>query len=145
MTTTSTDRCTANKQLVRDFIQELFTAGDLSAVDRHLSADFVWHDPPFPGVPEGPEGFRATAAIMRAASPDWHSDVERMVAEDDVVVEVFTASGTHRGELMGVKATGNTLTLPGINMFRVRGDKIVERWGCLDLAGLLRQLGLIPG
>jgi predicted ester cyclase len=30
-------------------------------------------------------------------------------------------------------------------MFRVRGDKIVERWGCLDLAGLLRQLGLIPG
>jgi predicted ester cyclase len=46
---------------------------------------------------------------------------------------------------MGVQATGKTLTLPGINIFRVRGDKIVERWGCLDLAGLMRQLGLTPG
>jgi len=27
-----------------------------------------------------------------------------------MLVERFTASGTHREELMGVKATGNTLT-----------------------------------
>jgi predicted ester cyclase len=70
--------------------------------------------------------------------------VHQLVAEGDIVVERFTATGTHRGEFMGVEATGNTLTLPGINIFRVRGDKIVERWGCLDLAGLMRQLGQVP-
>lgn len=114
-------------------------------MDRYLDPDFVHHDPPAPGAPDGPEGFRYAAAMVRRACPDWHSDVHQLVAEGDIVVERFTASGTHHGELMGVKATGNTLTLPGINIFRVRGDKIVERWGCLDQAGLMRQLGLIPG
>jgi predicted ester cyclase len=81
--------------------------------------------------------------MFREALPDWHSEVEQFVAEDDIVVERFTASGTHRGELMGVPPTGNTLTLAGINIFRVDGDRIVERWGRLDELGLLRQLGLI--
>jgi SnoaL-like polyketide cyclase len=45
--------------------------------------------------------------------------------------------------LMGVPATGKTITLAGINIFRVHSDRIVERWGRLDEAGLLRQLGLI--
>jgi steroid delta-isomerase-like uncharacterized protein len=145
MTTTSTDRCTANKQLVRDFIRALFTDGDLGAVDRYLTPDFVWHDAPFAGVPAGPEGFRAAGEIIRAALPDWRSDVDRMVAEDDVVVEVFTASGTHRGELLGVPGTGRTLVLRGINVFRVEGDRIAERWGRVDELGLARQLGLVAG
>jgi len=44
-----------------------------------------------------------------------------------------------------IPGRGHKLSLPGIQIFRVRGDKIVERWGCLDLAGLMRQLGLISG
>jgi predicted ester cyclase len=68
-----------------------------------------------------------------------------MVAEDDVVVEVFTASGTHRGELLGVPGTGRTLVLRGINVFRVEGDRIAERWGRVDELGLARQLGLVAG
>src|SRR4051794_5026808 len=133
-----------NKRLVEDFIQDLFTKGDLTAVDRYLDPAFVNHDAPYPGAPEGPEGMRQAAVIFRQALPDWHSDVERLVAEGDIVVEEFTASGTHRGELFGVPATGRTLTLHGVNTFRVDGDRIVERWGMLDQLGLLQQLGLAP-
>jgi predicted ester cyclase len=62
------------------------------------------------------------------------------------VVERFTARGTHTGApLLGVPATGRTITLAGINIFRLNGDRIVERWGRLDEAGLHRQLGLITG
>jgi len=47
---------------------------------------------------------------------------------------------------MGVPGTGRTLTLQGINIFRVREDgRIVERWGRLDQLSLLRQLGIVPG
>jgi steroid delta-isomerase-like uncharacterized protein len=141
MDTTHTNQ---NKQLVEDFIQDLFTKGDLDAVDRYLDPAFVNHDAPFPGAPEGPEGMRQAGAIFRQALPDWHSDVERLVAEGDIVVEEFTARGTHRGELFGVPATGRTLTLRGVNTFRVKGDRIVERWGLLDQLGLLQQLGLAP-
>jgi predicted ester cyclase len=141
----TTERTTRNKQLVVDFIQELFTKGDLDAVDRYLDPGFVNHDAPFPGAPPGPEGMRQAAALFKQATPDWHSDVEQMIAEDDIVVERFTARGTHTGVLMGVEPTGRPLVLSGINIFRVDGDRIVERWGRLDEVGLLRQLGLVPG
>ncbi len=140
----TTDRITHNKHLVEAFIQDLFSKGDLDAVDRYLDPKFVNHDPPFAGAPDGPEGMRQAAATFRQALPDWHSDVEQLVAEGDIVVERFTASGTHRGELMGVPPTGKTIVLPGVNVFRIEGDRIVERWGRLDELRLMRQLGLVP-
>lgn len=141
MTNEQLDR---NKQLVDSFIQELFTHGDLDAVDRYLAPDFVDHDPPVPDAPSGADGMRRAAVMFREALPDWQSVPDQMVAERDIVVERFIARGTHRGELMGVAPTGKTLVLAGINVFRVDGDKIVERWGRLDELGLLRQLGLVP-
>jgi steroid delta-isomerase-like uncharacterized protein len=138
------ESATANKQLVDAFIQALFTDGDLGAVDRYLDPNMVNHDRPFPGASDGPEGMRQAAAMFRRALPDWHSEVEQLVAEGDTVVERFTASGTHRGELMGVPGTGKVIVLQGIQMFRVKGDRIVERWGRLDELGLLHQLGLVP-
>lgn len=140
----TTDKLSQNKQLVEAFIQDLFTKGDLKAVDRDLDPNFVNHDAPFPGAPDGPEGMRLAASTYRRALPDWHSDVEQLIAEDDLVVEVFTASGTHRGELMGVPGTGKTLTLRGVNIFRIKDGRIVERWGRLDQLGVLQQLGLVP-
>jgi steroid delta-isomerase-like uncharacterized protein len=140
----TTDQRTVNKELVETFIQELFTKGDLGAVDRHLAPGFVNHDLPFPGAPDGPEGMRQAAFFYRAALPDWHSDVDQMIAEDDLVVERFTASGTHQGELMGVPGTGRAIVLRGINIFRIADGKIVERWGQLDQLGVLHQLGLAP-
>lgn len=132
-----------NKALVRDFIGALFTDGDLHAVDDYLDQDFVNHDPPF-GVSSDREGMRSAGSMFREVFPDWHSDMHLLVGEDDIVVESFTASGTHRGEIMGVAPTGETITLPGINIFRIRDGRIIERWGRLDDLGFLRQLGIVP-
>ncbi|MER6303019.1 ester cyclase [Kitasatospora sp. NPDC001539] len=130
-----------NKSTVTAFIDALFTKGDLEAVDEYLAEDFVNHDPPLGGAADR-EGMRRAGAMFRSACPDWHSDQHLVVGEGDLVVEHFTASGTHRGELLGAPPTGRTLTLPGINIFRLRDGRIVERWGRLDELGLLRQLGL---
>jgi predicted ester cyclase len=145
MTVSTAAPTTHHKRLVDAFIQELFTQGDLTAVDRYVAPGFVNHDPPYPGAPDGPEGMRQAAALFRAACPDWHSDLEQLVEEGDVVVERFTARGTRRGEFMGAPATGEPLELRGINIWRISGDRIVERWGRLDDLGLARQLGAAPG
>ena len=137
----TTDQLTRNTHLVESFIQELFTKGDLTAIDRYLAPDFVDHDPSFPGAPEGAEGMRAAAEVIRAAVPDWRSDADHYIAEGDLVVEHFHASGTRTGELFGVPADGRTLTMRGIHIFRIDNDKIVERWGRLDDLGLQAQLG----
>jgi steroid delta-isomerase-like uncharacterized protein len=131
-----------NKAIVREFIEALFTKGDLGTVDTYLAEDFVNHDPPF-GATSDREGMRGAGAMFRAAFPDWHSDIYHLVGEGDLVVEQFTASGTQQGEIMGVPATGRTVTLRGIQVFRIRDGRIVERWGRLDDLGLLSQLGLV--
>jgi steroid delta-isomerase-like uncharacterized protein len=132
-----------NKQIVTNFIEALFSKGDLTAVDEYLADDFVNHDPPF-GASADREGMRQAGAMFRATFPDWHSDLHVLVAESDIVAEVFTASGTHTGaDLMGVTASGRAITMPGINVFRLRDGRIVERWGRLDDLGFLRQLGVI--
>ena len=137
------DTMQQNKDTVTAFIGAVFSKGDLGAVDDYLGEDFVNHDPPL-GVPAGREGMRTVAAMFRAAFPDWHSDLGFLVAEGDLVVELFTASGTQRGELFGVPASGLEVSLPGINIWRLRQGRIVERWGRLDELSLLRQLGLAP-
>jgi steroid delta-isomerase-like uncharacterized protein len=130
-----------NKTVVRRFIDALFTEGDLGAVDEYLSGDFINHDPPI-GLPPDAEGMRTAGAMFREAFPDWHSELHALIGEGDIVVERFTASGTHRGELMGVTPTGKTVELQGINVFRVCDGRIIERWGRLDELGLFQQLGL---
>jgi predicted ester cyclase len=45
---------------------------------------------------------------------------------------------------MGEPPTGQHVVLRGINIFRMAGDKIIERWGRLDDLGMLQQLGLVP-
>ncbi len=132
-----------NKQVVTEFIERLFGRGDLSAVDAYLSDDFVNHDPPL-GASADREGMRLAGASFRAAFPDWHSDLHRLIAEGDLVAEHFTASGTHRGEIMGAEPTGREVSLRGINIFRVRDGQITERWGRLDDLGFLQQLGVLP-
>jgi steroid delta-isomerase-like uncharacterized protein len=130
-----------NKSIVRSFIDALFTEGDLGVVDAYLADAFVNHDPPV-GLTADREGMRVAGQMFRTAFPDWHSDLHLLVGEGDVVVERFTASGTHQGELMGVAPTGKTVSLEGINIFRIVDGQIVERWGRLDELGLFRQLGL---
>lgn len=131
-----------NKSIVSEFIEALFSKGDLEAVDRYLAADFVNHDPPF-GVSADREGLRTAGAMMRSAFPDWHSDQHLVVGDGDIVVEHFTASGTHSGEVMGVAPTGERVALRGINIFRLEDGRIVERWGRLDDLGFLSQLGVV--
>jgi len=137
------DAIEQNKNTVTAFIEALFTKGDLGAVDEYLAEEFVNHDPPL-GVTADREGMRTAGAMFRAAFPDWRSDLDFCVAEGDLVVEHFTASGTQQGEIFGVPASGQTVSLRGINIWRVRDGHIVERWGRLDELGLMRQLGLAP-
>jgi predicted ester cyclase len=103
----------------------------------------VNHDPPF-GASADREGMRAAGSVFRSAFPDWHSELHLLIAEGDLVAEVFTASGTHRGDVMGVAPTGQEISLRGINVFRIHDGRISERWGRLDDLGFLQQLGLAP-
>jgi ketosteroid isomerase-like protein len=90
-----------NKALVRRFVDEVQSAGDIDLIDGLCSPEIVNHSAP-PGVPPDREGVKQLTAMFRRAFPDSYFTVEDMIAEADKVVTRKTFRGTHEGELMGI-------------------------------------------
>jgi predicted ester cyclase len=82
--------------------------------------------------------------MYRNAFPDVQMRVEDQVAEGDMVVTRWIASGTHQGDLMGIAPTGNRMTVAGTSIERVVNGKIEETWDNYDALGMMQQLGAIP-
>jgi steroid delta-isomerase-like uncharacterized protein len=75
-----------------------------------------------------------------AAFSDLHYDFDLLFAEDDLVVERYTASGTHDGLLQDLPATGRKAIWTGINIFRIECGRIVEIWSEVDALSRRQQL-----
>jgi predicted ester cyclase len=82
--------------------------------------------------------------MYRNAFPDVQMHVEDQVAEGDMVVTRWIASGTHQGDLMGIAPTGNRVTVAGTSIERVVNGKIEETWDNYDALGMMQQIGAIP-
>src|SRR5436309_1430248 len=104
-----------NKALVRRYLSTLWDRGETDAAADLLAAAIVRHAPPSTeGEVRGPAAFQQVVGMYRAAYPDLRIDVEAQVAEGDTVVTRWTARGTHRGELMGIAASGKSIAIPGV-------------------------------
>jgi predicted ester cyclase len=123
---------------------ELYNEGSLAVLDEVFAPGYIEHFPLPPGFPAGAEAVRLYVTLVRTAFPDFRYTVEDVVAEGDTVVFRLTASGTQRGEFMGLPATGRAATWQEIHVGRCEGGKLVEHWAVIDQLGLLQQLGAIP-
>ena len=137
---------TTNEELIRLVFEELWNNGNLDVADEIFAPSYVDHDPAGPEFSGGggPEGVKRFVATIRAAAPDVHFSVNRLVARGDRVTALWTATGTHTGDLLGIPPTGRQATVKGAIVYRVTEGKIVEGWHLWDTRGMLRQLGVIP-
>ena len=131
-----------NKALVRRFFEVGPSRGDLRAARELLANDFALHVP-LPCSP-GVQGIIEVISACRAAFEHLDVTVEDMVAEGDRVAARFTARGIHRGDFMGLTATERSITMTGIEIFRIENGSIAELWGEANLVGLMGQLGILP-
>jgi predicted ester cyclase len=81
---------------------------------------------------------------FEAGFPLYELIAEDMIAEGDKVVVRATFRGTHQGEFAGIPATGISVEMPLIIIYRVEDGKIVEHWMQADVMGLMQQLGALP-
>ncbi|PKB81552.1 MAG: hypothetical protein BZY88_06445 [SAR202 cluster bacterium Io17-Chloro-G9] len=116
--------------------------GQASEADAIIAPNIVYHDAP-PGIPAGPEGVKAWAAMFEPLAGMRVED-EFYIAEGDIVIGRFVGKATHSNEFTGVPATGNQISVSGVNIFRISGGKIVEHWVNYDAMGLMQQIGAIP-
>jgi len=91
------------------------------------------------------------ALILRKAFPDLHYIIEDQIAEKDKIVTRWTASGTHRGELVSpghpgspaIPPTGKRVSWGGVTISRLAMGKYVEQWINIDKLSILQQLGAV--
>jgi len=117
-----------NKILVRRWLDEVLTRGDLDAADELFTVNYALHDPSFPNDVHGPEGIKRYVTAYRAAFPDLQVAVEDQLAEGDKVVTRWMVRGTHSGEFLGLAPTGDEVTVSGIEFDRMGGGRIDEAW-----------------
>lgn len=77
-----------------------------------------------------------------AAVPHYELSGEDLIVDGDKVVLRFVWRGTHQGSFMGIPATGRKINVPGIIIYRLADNKIVEHWMQVDSAALMQQLGV---
>lgn len=134
MTTASTTVTDANKDTVRHLFAS-FAASDDAAFDRLLAPDFVCHGMP-PGVPPNADGLKQCSRLFHAGLTECSNVIEDLVAEGDRVVVRYTTRAVHSGELFGVLPSGRTVTLTGIEIYRVYGGRVAEAWFEGDMSDL---------
>lgn len=85
--------------------------------------------------------------IWMTAFPDASIDLQRMVATADAVMTEFIGRGTHTGVMQTpdgpIAPTGRKVEIPFVDCFDVRDGKIVRGRNYFDVAGFMRQLGIV--
>ncbi len=130
-----------NKAIVRRYYEQVIDAGKVDLVEEFLAEGIMLHNT---GLAPGLEVVKQWLTMFAAAFPDRRVTIDDVVGEGDRVVVRTTMTGTHQGELHGIPATGNPVTQPYINIFRLVNGKIVEGWIAGDNLSMMQQLGVIP-
>jgi steroid delta-isomerase-like uncharacterized protein len=133
-----------NKEISRRVFEDVWNNQNIDAVEDLMSRNYVHHDPSSPDVKRGTEGYKQFVREYLRAFPDIHFTIHDHIAEGDAVVSHWSASGTHKGELRDIAATGRNFTVTGTTIARVRDGKFVESWSNWDALGLMQQLGIVP-
>lgn len=131
----------ANKAKVHEFYEQI-SVGNLNVIETHIADEMVDHDE-LPGIPANKDGARVFFTRMHSAFADFSMTVEHLVAEGDKVFILGRMKGTHRGEFMGIGATGRPINIPFFDGLRIVNGQAVEHWGVTDTGLMMLQLGVI--
>jgi len=132
-----------NKAVVRRIVDEHWNKKNAALVNELFAPNVSLHTPD--GVLTGLEGASSLLRAYATAFPDFRLIVDNLLADGNQVVLQWTFTGTHRGPLADIPATGKQVSVPrGIAIFRIEGGKMTQGQFAWDKYALLQQLGVLP-
>ena len=137
------DLAKRNKELMKKFERMINTADD------ELAAELVADDAPFytPASPEplyGGKGYLSVVHWMRQGFSDVQWKLNDMVADEEKVAVYWTLTGTHDGEFLGIRPTGNKISVSVMNFYYFNAQgKITNDIAAEGMIGILRGIGAI--
>ena len=129
-----------NKELVRRAFAAM-TSGHLDQLGELLAPDVVNYS--FPDT-RGVEGFTQVMGMFITAFPDMEMHMDDSIAEGDKVATRGYFTGTHKGDFMGIPATGKSIRVSYTDIWAVKDGKLAENWVQMDILGMMQQLGVAP-
>jgi steroid delta-isomerase-like uncharacterized protein len=131
-----------NVNLMRRWFKEVWNEGRTQTIHDLLAPNAV-------GIGEledggklrGPAEFVPFVERVRGAFPDMNVVVEDAFGAGDKVVLRWSATMTHRGDYLGMPATGKTVRITGMSIARIVDKQIVEGWDNWDQLTMLKQIG----
>lgn len=129
----------SNKEIIREYIEVVLNEGKSDKIADYISKDYaeVYDGKRFE---LGINGAYDHIAGVRKTHPDIQMAVDRQISEGEWVATSYTMSGT---EWLGIKPTGNKITVTGVNIDRVVNGKIIEHGGAANLLEPMLRIGAI--
>jgi len=133
----------SNKAIVERF-DAILNTRELDQLDELCSPDMVNHAL----APSRPSGLEGTRQWMQTEGRNFRSFNWKelfVVAENDLVVQFGVREHDWPGgRFRGFEVPAGHCERGTAFMYRIAGDRIVERWAVNDLLAMLLQLGAIP-
>ena len=127
---------------VNDRTYVAWNAHDADAVAAVFAEDAVLREAGNPTEIRGRAAIRDRAIALLTAFPDLRLERVALVIDGTSHADRWVMTGTHRGELYGIPATGKSVRVEGSTFTRLGADGlVVEDVHFADLAGLFRQIG----
>ena len=90
---------------------------------------------------QGNKEFKQLLSEFFTAFPDSDTNIEHIIAENDLVVVFLNGIGTHKGEFQGRPPTNKQVNIRSADLYRIENEKIVGHWDVVDQLNLLQQMG----
>src|SRR5467141_1698888 len=129
-----------NKQIVRAFIETAFNQHQTDRVGENLTPDMRWHGGTL-GTVEGRDNFVGLVGAIVSALPDLRNVEQDIIAERDIVSVRAIVEGTHKGDLLGIPASGKHVRWDAVDVYRIADGKIAEEWAADDLLAFVYGVG----
>ena len=137
---TSQNTTEENKRIVREFIEAAFNKHQPDKAGEYMTADIKWHGGTL-GTVEGREKVAGLVSAIVSALPDLHNVEQDIIAERDIVVVRAGVEGTHKGDLLGIPASGRHVRWDAVDVYRVAEGRIAEEWAADDLLAFVYGVG----
>ena len=131
------------KSTLRTFMEQVWNNGNFSQIEAFVAPRYeIKNDPgdPWDGQTLTITTFKERVLYSRNAFPDLHFEIQEMIEEQGKVAVSWLMSGTHKGDLPQLPATGKSFSISGITLYYFEGGKLCGHTQAFDRLGFLSQM-----
>ncbi len=129
----------ANLETAERWTTEVWSNQDLDVLDEIAATDIIHKGAAFPDV-SGTQELKGAVTRQFEAFPDLPLSIDDAFADDNVAVVRWSGTATPGGDFLGEAASGASVNLTGVNVYRMECGQIVESWSEMNALDMLYQI-----